>query len=344
MAVRTPLYWDGTSIVEMSASQIGKIQSRMAYLYGNATYRSVDLLVDGLGTSIRRMTDSRDIAGSQASDANRFSDNNTHISSNPAIDAGATTTYDQISLSVGTPTDPGDPNNLNYPLYYDGNGNLQAMTQTDFDDTFSNGATDLIVDGTDRGGTYRIFTDTTGLANHTLVSSTPVFTDQQYNKDYIHGGATSTTNISGVSPYDDRFTTSTADDQPVDIQNYYLWRTDQVANSDYPIPLFFNTDNQLEAKDSATVDALLGNAINYATTNNVNYRISYDVEGSGTDAFTISAAANTPAARGSSITDTTLNADVRINDQDGGDTYISQNLPTGTSETETTYTLKIYRY
>ena len=83
MAVRTPLYWDGTSIVEMSASQIGKIQSRMAYLYGNATYRSVDLLVDGLGTSIRRMTDSRDIAGAQAVDANRFSDNNTHISSSP---------------------------------------------------------------------------------------------------------------------------------------------------------------------------------------------------------------------------------------------------------------------
>jgi len=344
MAVRTPLYWDGTSIVEMSASQISKIKDRMAYLYGNATYRSVDLLVDGLGTSIRAMTDSRDIAGDPKVDANRFSDNNTFINNNPAIDAGATTTYDQMSLSVGTPTNPGDPNNLNYPLYYDGDGNLQAMTQADFDDTFTNDATDLIIDGTDRGGTYRIFTDITGLANHTLVSSTPVFTDQQYNKNFIHGGATSTTNISGVSPYDGRFTSSTDVDQPVTIQNYYLWRTNQVTGSDYPIPLFFNTDNQFEAKDSATVDALLGNAINYATVNNTNYRIGYDVEGAGTDAYTISAAANTPAARGSAMTDTTLNADVRINDQDGADTYISQNLPTGTNETETTYELKIYRY
>ena len=343
MAVRTPLYWDGTSIVEMSASQVSKIQNRMAYLYGDATYRSVDLLVDGLGTSIRAMTDSRDIAGDRRVDANRFSDNNTHITNNPAIDAGATSTYDQMSLSVGTPTDPGDPNNLNYPLYLDADGNLQAMTQTDFDDTFSNGATDLIIDGTDRGGTYRIFTDTTGLANHTLVSSTPVFTDQQYNKDYIHGGATSTTNISGVSPYDARFTSSTASDQPVDIQNYYLWRTDQVVGSDYPVPLFFNTDNQLEAKDSATVDALLGNAINYATINNINYRIGYDVAAFGTDSAAIPGAIS-PAARGSAMTDTTLNADVRINDQDGGDTYISQNLPTGTNETETTYELKIYRY
>ena len=42
------------------------------------------------------------------------------------------------------------------------------------------------------------------------------------------------------------------------------------------------------------------------------------------------------------MVDTTLDASVRINDQDG-DTYKSQNMPTGSPETETTYTLKIYR-
>ena len=74
------------------------------------------------------------------------------------------------------------------------------------------------------------------------------------------------------------------------------------------------------------------------------YRIAYDIEGSGTDAFTITGNASTPQARGSSITDTTLHSQIRINDQDGQNTYRSQNLPAGVSETETTYTLKIYRY
>ena len=336
MTVRTPVYFDGTSIVEMSAGQILKLKNRCVYLHGNATHRSVDLLVDGLGTNINRMIDSRDIAGDAANDANRFSDNNSHISSNPAIDAGATTYYDQISLSVVTPSNPGDPSNINYPLYYDGNGVLQAMTQTDMYDTFINDATDNIIDGTDRGGTYRIYTDTTGLANHTLVSATPVFTDQQFNKS-IHGGTTVEGTELDILPLD-------SSDLPVTIQNYYLWRTNQVASGDYPLPLFVNADNQFETKDSATIDSLLGSLIGYSTATRTNYRIAYDIEGVGTDSYTISAAANTPAARGSSITDTTLNADVRINDQDGQDNYRSQNLPTGGNETETTYTLKIYRY
>ena len=140
------------------------------------------------------MIDSRDIAGDPTSDANRFSDNNTFIGNNPAIDAGATTYYDQMSLSVSSVSNPGDPNNINYPLFYDGNGILQTMSQDDMYDTFINSATDDIIDGTDRGGTYRIYTDTTGLANHTLISATPVFTDQQFDKS-VHGDRTSTTTL-----------------------------------------------------------------------------------------------------------------------------------------------------
>ena len=83
-----------------------------------------------------------------------------------------------------------------------------------------------------RGGTYRIYTDTTGLANHTLVSATPVFTDQQFNKS-IHGGTTVEGTELDILPLD-------SSDLPVTIQNYYLWRTNQVAGSDYPLPLFVN--------------------------------------------------------------------------------------------------------
>ena len=73
----------------------------------------------------------------------------------------------------------------------------------------------------------------------------------------------------------------------------------------------------------------------------MNYRIRYDI--TGDDGTTISDAVNTPVpTNGDPVTDTTLNTQVRINDQDGG-TYYSQNLPTGSGETETTYELKIYR-
>ncbi len=336
MAVRTPVYWDGTSIVEMTANQIQKIKDRCVYLHGDATYRSIDLLVDGVGTSIRRMIDSRDIAGAATSNTTSFANNNTHISSNPAIDAGATTTYDKISLSAVVPSDPGDPNNINYPLFYDGNGVLQTMTQNDMYDTFINDATDVIIDGTDRGGTYRIYTDTSGLPNHTLVNGTAVFTDQQFNKA-VHGSVTTTSN-QDILPL-------ASTDLPVTEQNYYLWRTDQTASGDYTLPLFFNTDNQFETKDSATVDTLLGTLLGFSTASRSSYRIGYDIEGVGTDSASISPllAANTPAGRGSSITDTTLNSSVRINNQDA-DNYRSQSLPTGGNETETTYTLKIYRY
>ena len=116
MAVRTPVYWDGTSIVEMSAGQINKLKDRCVFLHGNTAYRATNLLVDGVGTSIRRMLDKRDIAGDATSNTTSMANNNTHIAANPAIDAGATTTYDKISLSVSSKSNPGDPNNISYPL------------------------------------------------------------------------------------------------------------------------------------------------------------------------------------------------------------------------------------
>jgi hypothetical protein len=80
----------------------------------------------------------------------------------------------------------------------------------------------------------------------------------------------------------------------------------------------------------------------YATSNLDQYRLNYEVQGvSGNDTSSLSGD-STPQQRGSSILDTTLNSSVRINDQDA-DTYRSQRFPAGSSETETTYALKIYR-
>jgi len=342
MAVRTPLYLDGTDLREMTSGQITQIKNRVVYLHGDASYRSSNLVVDGVGTGIRGMIDSRDIAGAQTSDANRFSDNNSFISSNPAIDAGATTTYDKISTSISSPSDPGDTSNIAYPLYYDGNGVLQSMSQTDMYDTFINDGIDLIVDNSaSRDGTYTVFTDTSGLAGATLISSTAIFTDQQFN-EAVHSNSVS--EDSGGGAQNLNILTLSNVDQPITVQNYYLWRTNQGSAPTIQLPVRVNASNEVSEYTAGDFDAALGNLLSFSAASRSPYRIAYDIEGVGTDAFTITAAANTPQARGSSITDTTLHSQVRINDQDGANAYKSQNLPAGVSETETTYTLKIYRY
>lgn len=342
MAVRKPLYNFGGALREMSTAQINAVKNRVVYLHGDASYRSSNLVVDGVGTGIRRMIDSRDIAGNATSDANRFSDNNTFISNNPAVDAGATTTYDKISTSISSPSDPGDASNIAYPLYYDGNGVLQSMSQTDMYDTFINDGIDLIVDNSaSRDGTYTVYTDTSGLSGATLISSTPIFTDQQFN-EAVHSNSLS--QDSGGGAQEQNILPLSSTDQPFTIQNYYLWRTDQGSGPTIIIPVRLTSNNEIQTYLGNSFDILLGNLLAYSAASRSPYRIAYDIEGVGTDAFTITAAANTPQARGSSITDTTLHSQVRINDQDGQNTYRSQNLPAGVSETETTYTLKIYRY
>ena len=105
---------------------------------------------------------------------------------------------------------------------------------------------------------------------------------------------------------------------------------------------YFDTNEDLVTYTSSNFDTLLQNLLFYSAASRTNYRIRYDIEGSGTDSQSISDNVSTPQTRGDAMVDTTLDASVRINDLDG-DTYRSQQLPTGSPEVETTYTLKIYR-
>ena len=65
-------------------------------------------------------------------------------------------------------------------VYLTSGGNIQAMNQTDVNDTFLHPAIDLLVASFSskegQGGTYTVGTATT-LSNCTLVSSNPIFTD-----------------------------------------------------------------------------------------------------------------------------------------------------------------------
>ena len=336
MAVRKPIYWDGTAIRSMTAAQILEIKKRCVYLFGGSD-RPVNLTYDASnsGTGMRRMLDTRDTAGTEASNSTSFGSN----SPGNVNDGGASTTYDYIALSQtdGSPSDPSDTNNIAFPLYQESTNVFRAMTKTDMYDTFINDAIDLLVDGNDRDGTYRISTNATSLTNHTRVNANPVFTDQRFDAEEVHGSLTETTTKEILSLSDV--------DQPLTIQNYYLYRTDQGTSYSVPsiqLPLQTNTDEDFVTYSSANFDTLLKSLLFYSAASRTPYIIHYDIEGAGVDAGTITDNASTPQTRGDAMVDTTLDASVRINDQDG-DTYKSQNMPTGSAETETTYTLKIYR-
>lgn len=257
----------------------------------------------------------------------------------PALDVGS---------SILIVTNPGGAQNLDttglvYPLYLDGTNGLKAMTRADFKDTFIYPAIIRIADGSEHDGTYTIQSEETTYAGHTLVSATPVYFDSRFNATGVHGGATGTSEQE-ILPL------SYSSEE---IQKWWLWRANQgnsYGNPSTVKPLLADADGNLVEFSSSAWDDLLEGLTSYTAsriTGDSVYKISYEIKklnGPGDPNFpSLSPAPYSQAQKGDVITDTTLNAQVRINDQDGADTYRSQNLPTGSAEVETTYRLSILR-
>ena len=200
MASRTPVYWDGTDIREMSAAMITAVQQRCVYLYG--TNPSVTLSVVSSGGNISpNMNDTRKSAGAYSTLTTRYP-----TEAETAEPGTVTVTYDRVSQTLPTIGVPADTSNVRFPIYQS-SGDLYAMSLTDMYDTFISPALNLLVSSSDRDGTYRIHT-TTSLTNHTLMSSTPVFTDTRANVAAYTAGSI-----------------PEALDQPTTISNFYLFRT-----------------------------------------------------------------------------------------------------------------------
>ena len=116
MAVRTPLYLNGTDLQEMSASMITDIINRCVFLYGGSP--SVRLAyVSGSG-SLRRMLDRRDRPGTEANNNTSFSNN----SPGDAFDNSSTTeiSHDKIDQVTDSISQQTDTNSRLYPLFVDG--------------------------------------------------------------------------------------------------------------------------------------------------------------------------------------------------------------------------------
>ena len=306
MAVRRPLYNDGNNLREMTSAMVTAIQNRCVYMYGSDP--SVTLSVVGSSGTLDSMSDTRMQAGSSTTDVTNFDT----AGETPNVSQVTPIVFDKISQVNASLSTPTDTNNKLYPVYYDGSGAVQAMSATDVFDTFITQAITTLVDGNDRDGTFRIHT-ATSLTDHTLISSTPVFTDTRANAAaYTASGIPETL------------------DQPTTITNYYVFRTNQGAAPSITVPFQVTTGNDLQTYTASAFDAILLAEMRHHAVNTVGSRVTYSINGTGNN-------------RGSGMVDTRLDGSTYEQRFVNANDYRTQEFPSGSPQTINTYFLKITR-
>lgn len=312
MAVRRPLKWNGSSIVELTDEEILEVVHRTCYRYG--LNPSVTLSHKN-GGNLSGMSDTRLRAGASvisAGDGVANTYDYTPDNDVPGVSVGSVG-WDKINQNISTVDDTElvDGDKITYPVYYN-NGNIQAMTKTDFFDTFIHPAIDILtVSGTStlQGGTYTVFTSA-GVNGYTRIGDLIMYDTRANASKYSSAGVPESI------------------DQPKLINTYYLHRT-QTAAATCGIMLHATANGDLQQYSENVQDTLLTTGVRWsATSSTEGYKIRYSINGSG-------------ANRGTAIKDTRLNSSTIGRREIGVDDYRSQRFPAGSATTISTYRLRI---
>ena len=312
MAVVKPLFVDSGNLKEMDSTKVAEIVDQCVYQYSLSP--SVALSVVSSSGTLSAINDTRKSAGAQSTSATSFPSEGT--TQEPQT---VTVTYDKVSetRTAGSPTaDTGKT----WPVYYNGSGQIQAMSLTDVKDTFLHPAIDLLASGstgTQQGGTYHVSTSTS-VSGSTEVSgsSTAIFTDTRADTGAYSAGSIPETQ-----------------DQPTTITNYYLHRITG-SQITYTEPYFLDGSNNIKEFTTAAFDSLLQEWMQYtAVSSGDGYSLSYNIGSSGSG--------NT---RGSGMADTILNGSGNYQQrQVNNDDYRAQEFPNGSATTAATYYLRIHK-
>ena len=312
MAVVKPLFVDSGNLKEMDSTKVAEIVDQCVYQYSLSP--SVALSVVSSSGTLSAINDTRKSAGAQSTSASSFPSEGT--TQEPQT---VTVTYDKVSetRTAGSPTaDTGKT----WPVYYNGSGQIQAMSLTDVKDTFLHPAIDLLASGstgTQQGGTYHVSTSTS-VSGSTEVSgsSTAIFTDTRADTGAYSAGSIPETQ-----------------DQPTTITNYYLHRITG-SQITYTEPYFLDGSNNIKEFTTAAFDSLLQEWMQYtAVSSGDGYSLSYNIGSSGSG--------NT---RGSGMADTILNGSGSYQQrQVNNDDYRAQEFPNGSATTAATYYLRIHK-
>ena len=316
MTVRTPIYYNGSDVVEMNDTQINEWKQYIAYLYGTAPSVTVSVVASG-GTLSPTMADTRLQAGAYSTAVSAFPSEAT-----TAEPSTVTVNYDKVTGPTYNTalSATGDTNNVAFPAYYDGS-DIVAMSLTDYLDTFIYATLTGIVAASESAytnGTYTISTSAS-VANYTEVSgsSTPIFLDTRADTTlYSAAGIPETL------------------DQPTTVTSYYLQRRSDARSFPSQALLLVDTDGNLNqvdlTSDTSSFNAILKNDIRqYAAEDTSGNKLSYNINGSGN-------------SRGTAMVDTRLNGSGNYQTlQVGLDDYRAQEFPDGSPSTISTYTFKI---
>jgi hypothetical protein len=303
MAVRTPLYFDDNqNLQQLTTAEISQIKLRMYNLYINNP--SVSLSYISSGGSLGTISDTRLVAGNSATSISAFPDEN--ATEEPSV---FNINYSRINQTIDTVTIPSNTDNVQYPFYYNINGNLQSMTLQDMYDTF---AFDVINELNIGGVIYTISTETS-ITDYTLVDANPVFTNTSTDASlYSAEGIPETL------------------DQPETLENFYLHKRVPDLVFSYNIPARLTATGNIETPDFNTFDAILENVIRYAAANvpGNRLRFGYNLE-NGSNC-------------GTAMIDTRLNGSGDYQTFFvGADDYRAQEFPNGSEITINTYSLTI---
>ena len=318
MAIRTPIYYDGTNIVDMTEIQMNEWKQYIVYLYSLDPSVTVTV-VSGSGTLSPTMADTRLKAGAASvtgSGGSAFVAEGT-----TAEPATVTVNYDKITgptydTSLNAQA---DTNNIAFPAYKDGN-NIKAMSATDYVDTFIYATLDAMITASESAATNGTYTISTAasVTNYAEASGagTAVFLDTRAD--------TSAYSAAGIPE---------TLDQPTTITSYYLQRANFGRTFPTVAPLLIDSSGNLNqvdlTSDTTAFNAILKNDIrHFAAEDSGGHKLSYNINGSGN-------------ARGTAMVDTRLNGSGNYQQRQVGDDYRSQEFPNGSAATINTYTFKI---
>jgi len=262
---------------------------------------SVTLSQVGSSGTLDAMSDTRTQAGASTSDATNF-----HTESETPNVSTVTVSYDKISQATASASAPADTNNIRFPAYIDSSNNIKAMTQQEMYDTYASDAIDAVIAALP----YQIGTSTTPPSGYTNVSTTAVFVDTRANAGaYTAGGIGET------------------QDQPTTITNYYLHRANGSSTNYSATPMTINSSGNLEELTQAEFDVIMKECIRYTAESLSGNRVRYYIDGSGT-------------SLGTGMVNTKLNSSTYQQRYVNTDDYRTQEFPSGSAATISTYYLK----
>ena len=304
MTARAPLRLtdSNNNLIEMTAAEIALQLGHAINLYAAAPSVRV-ARVSGSGT-MAAITDTRTSAGAVSNSSSAF------VAEGSTAEPGTiTVTYDLLSEARTNTSPQADTNNVAFPVWNNG-GNIQAMTYAEMEETFFTPAVNLLADGSDRPGTFRI-NAANSLSGHTLVADDAVYLDTRANVGaYSAGGIPETV------------------DQPQTITSYFLMSTNAGSAISVKLPFYINGDENLRQYTAAEWNAILLNGIQHTASEISGVKLSYNVNGDGNN-------------KGSGMVNTKLNGAGNHQTRQVGDDYRSQEFPNGSAATIATHRLKL---